>query len=320
MIVKHMGDSTMTFLELIEKFDTEEKAILYFIEQRYQGKKICPHCGSDDKVYHRKDHIKLFQCNSCNNQFSVFKNTIFEKSDTDFRKWLYAINLFLNGKKGISGYQLQRQIGVTYKTAWRMLKQIRIAMGNHEDKEFINTIIEMDEAYIGGKPRKGNNRTKSKDDNDDTPKPKPTPNKRGRGTKKTPVIGVTDRLNKQIHAKVAFPNEDGKSLTGKQLLNVLEEVVKGKSIVVTDEYTGYNFLRKSDHVHFTINHNEMYVDGIIHTNTIESFWANLKRGITGIYHKVSAKYLQNYVNEFCFRWNNRGSNTFNLVLRQAVLV
>src|SRR5215510_10503097 len=120
----------MTFFQFLERFDTEEKAIRHFIEQRYKGEAVCHHCGSRIKISHRNDNIKFFQCNSCNNSFSVFKNTIFEKSDTDFRKWLFAINLFLNGKKGVSGYQLKREIGVTYKTAWRMLKQIRLAMGN----------------------------------------------------------------------------------------------------------------------------------------------------------------------------------------------
>ncbi len=116
---------------------------------------------------------------------------------------MYAIHLFLNSKKGISGLQLQREIGVTYKTAWRMLQQIRLAMGNVEHKDFIDTIVEIDETYIGGKPRKNNNH-----DDDDT-----HTNKRGRGTSKTPVVGIVDRLNKQVYAKIAMPNEEGKKLT-----------------------------------------------------------------------------------------------------------
>ena len=300
----------MNFLEFNKKFPTEEKVIKYFINIRYE-EVICPHCGSH-KVYRRHDQPKLFTCKHCNNTFSVFKGTILEKTSTDLRKWFYAVNLFMNAKKGVSACQLQREIGVTYKTAWRILKQIRIAMGNEEIKEFIDTVIEMDETYVGGKPRKEN-----KTNPDGTQKPK---NKRGRGTKKTPVIGAIDREHKQIHCKVALPNKDGKALSGKQLLAVLNEVCKRGNIIVTDEFKGYNILKNTEHSHFVVDHSFQYADGDVHTNNIESFWGTLKRGIIGVYHKVSTKYLQNYVNEFCFRYNNRYRNMFNLVLKQAVLV
>lgn len=115
-------------------------------------------------------------------------------------------------KKGISGLQLQREIGVTYKTAWRMLQQIRMAMGNAEHKEFVDTIVEIDETYVGGRPRKENEHN---NDNDNKPS-----NKRGRGTDKTPVVGVIDRNNKKVFAKVAMPNEEGKKLTAKQLMDL----------------------------------------------------------------------------------------------------
>ena len=120
---------SMNFLEFNKKFPTELACIDHFIQIRYSNKVQCRHCKSG-KVFHRQDAPKQFQCGECKNSFSIFKETIFEKSDTDLRKWMYAIHLFLNSKKGISGYQLQREIGVTYKTAWRMLRQIRLAMGN----------------------------------------------------------------------------------------------------------------------------------------------------------------------------------------------
>lgn len=300
----------MNFFEFQTKFPTEEAVIQNFIQVRYGSRVACNHCGSI-KVHQKKDRKRIFHCADCLNTFSVFKGTIFEKSDTDLRKWMYAIHLFLNGKKGISGYQLMREIGVTYKTAWRMLSQIRKAMGNAENQEFIDTVIEIDETYIGGKPRKG------RDDDDDMPK-------RGRGTKKTPVVGVIDRDNKKVHAKVALPNKDGKKLTGKQLLEIMNQVVKTPLKVMTDEFRGYNLLGRSSHVHLRVNHQEAFAVGDIHTNNIESFWATLKRGILGIYHHVSAKYLQDYVNEFCFRYNYKGEKNkanpamFDLVLKQAV--
>lgn len=141
----------MHFFEFLETFPTETKVIDYFITKRYPKGIKCNHCGND-KIYARQNP-KFFDCKACNNTFSVFKDTIFEKTTTDLRKWMYAIHLFLNGKKGISGYQLQREIKVTYKTAWRMLHQIRKAMGNKEHEKFAQTIVEMDETYVGGKPR-----------------------------------------------------------------------------------------------------------------------------------------------------------------------
>lgn len=303
----------MNFFEFQTKFPNEEAVIEHFIKVRYgEGKVPCRHCGCVSKVYHRSKEPKLFHCANCQNTFSVFKDTIFEDTSTDLRKWMYAIHIFLNGKKGISGYQLMREIGVTYKTAWRMLSMIRKAMGNAENQEFIDTVIEIDETYVGGKPRKG------KDDNDDKPK-------RGRGTKKTPVVGVVDREGKKVHAKVAKPNKEGKKLTGKQLLEIINEVVKTPLTVMTDEFKAYNLLANTHHVHLRVNHQEAFAVGDIHTNNIESFWATLKRGVIGIYHHVSVKYLQDYVNEFCFRYNHRvhpnlaNPEMFDLVLKQAVL-
>jgi transposase-like protein len=308
----------MNFFEFQKKFPTEESVIEHFIKIRYGDNPItCVHCGViGHKIYHQTHQPKKFNCRNCNNTFSIFKDTIFEDSSTDLLKWMYAIHLFLNGKKGISGYQLMREIGVTYKCAWRMLSLIRKAMGNAENQEFIDTVVEIDEAYIGGKPRKEN---KHKDDDDDQ-------NKRGRGTKKTPVVGVVDRENKKIHVKVAKPNKDGKKLTGKQLLEIINQVVKNPCLLITDEFKGYNTLGKTKHIHLRINHKEAYADGLIHTNNIESFWATLKRGILGIYHHVSVKYLQDYVNEFCFRYNNRthpnkaNPAMIDMILKQGVLL
>ena len=295
------------------KFPTEEKVVEHYLKVRYPSGVCCNHCGSTT-TYPRSEKIKLFDCKDCQNTFSPFKNTIFEKSSTDLRKWMYAIHLFLNGKKGISGLQLQREIGVTYKTAWRMLHQIRKAMGNSDNPEFFDTIVEIDETYVGGKPRKDNRR----DDDDDNP---PAPNKRGRGTSKTPVVGVIDRDNKQIFAKVALPNKQGQRLTAKQLISILKEVSNpdNDNIIISDEFRGYDPLTRHNYVHLRVEHAKMFSDGDIHTNNVESFWSTLKRGVYGIYHYISVKYMQRYVDEFCFRYNNRKNDMFNLVLQQSVL-
>ena len=306
----------MTFLELMTKFPTEDSVIEYYIKIRYPNGVRCNHCGSP-KVYQENKRKKVFSCNDCRSTFSPFKGTIFEKSSTDLRKWMYAIHLFLNGKKGISGLQLQREIGVTYKTAWRMLQQIRIAMGNTEHQEFFDTIVEIDETYIGGKPRKDN------DHHDNLPKGMGTGAKRGRGTSKTPVVGMIDRVNKRVFAKIAMPNGEGKKLTAKQLINILNTVSKqeNNNTIISDEFRSYDPLRSNNFVHLRIDHQKAFSDyNGTHTNNIESFWATLKRGVYGIYHHVSINYMQRYVDEFCFRYNNRKNDMFNMVLEQSILV
>jgi len=305
----------MTYFELMKKFPTEDSVIDYYLKVRYPNMVICPHCGSI-KVYQMHDRRKVFNCKDCHNTFSPFTGTIFEKSSTDLRKWMFAIHMFLNGKKGISGMQLQREIGVTYKTAWRMLQQIRLAMANSEHKEFFDTIVEIDETYVGGKPRKDN------EHDDNAPKGTGTGAKRGRGTDKTPVVGVIDRNNKKIYAKVALPNEKGQKLTAKQLMDILKTVSKqeNNNVVMSDEFRGYDSLTKNSFVHLRVDHQHAFSDlNGTHTNNIESFWATLKRGVYGIYHHISVEYLQNYVDEFCFRYNNRNENMFDLVLKQSIL-
>jgi transposase-like protein len=264
-------------------------------------------CGSK-QVYHREDHYKLFQCPKCKNHFPVFKNTIFEKTRTDLRKWFYAMHLFLNGKKGISALQLQREIGVTYKCAWRMLHQVRKAMGNKREKtHFVDTIIEMDETFVGIKPRKQN-------------KGRGAPPKRGRGTDKIPVVGIVGRSTKQIHAKVAIRNGAGLRLTGGQVLDILQQVAQKDdgNTIITDEFKSYETFSRKGYIHISVDHSTMFSDGDLHTNTIESFWAVVKPGVYGIYHSVSEKHLQKYIDEFSFRYNNRNDG-FEKLLQQCNL-
>lgn len=185
----------MNIKSFSEKFPTEEAIIEHFVKVRYKTGICCPHCGCK-KVYHRHTKIKVFQCSECLRDFSIFTNTIFEKSSTDLRKWFTAIKCMLNGKKGISALQLQKEIDVTYKTAWRMLRQIRNAMGNTENEKIFTAIVEIDETYVGGKPRKQSKQAKDKSSKDKDDK-----NKRGRGTSKTPVIGLKERNSSKVYAR-----------------------------------------------------------------------------------------------------------------------
>ncbi len=171
-------------------------------------------------------------------------------------------------------------------------------MGNDKSTQLFEAIVEVDETYVGGKPRLGDSQE----------------HKRSRGTRKTPVVGIKERTSSKVVAKVAMPNKQGKKLSGKQLLELLDKVVKTKSVVVTDDFKSYGILDRkvnrenmSEYYHFVVNHSlkEFSKGNGIHTNGIESFWALLKRGVYGTYHHVSVKYLQNYVNEFCFRQNNK---------------
>ena len=202
-----------------------------------------------------------------------------------------------------------------------MLKQIRTAMGNKNLEKAFELIVEVDETYVGGKPRKQNNNLQFT-----TPKPKDT-STTGRGTKKTPVIGVKERGTGRVYARVALPNEEGKKLTGKQLLSVISAVTKPNTVVMTDDFKGYNIMNhkatnpeKFTHISVCHSLGEFSSGKGLHTNGIEGFWAILKRSIIGSYHHVSAKYLQSYVNECCFRQNNRFVDSFDKLLWQSVLV
>ena len=294
----------MNFQEFKKKFPSKQKIINHFIDIRYKDGLVCNHCGVKENVYAMKDTPKKFICHACNNTFSVFKDTIFEHSSTDLKKWFYAIHLFLNGKKGISALQLQREIEVTYKTAWRMLRQIRIAMGNKkkddDDDDFMGTVIEMDEAYFGGKAE---NKHMSE-------------RVAAKGIfQKIAVLGMLER-NKEVRGFV-LPN-------GAKRNDIFEKVlenIKDGSQIMTDEHKAYYYLY-TRYKHSVVNHSKgEYKKGDnIHTNSIEGFWSTLKRGVYGIYHHVSRKHMQHYVNEFAFRYNNRGNKgMFDLVLRQAIL-
>lgn len=253
----------MTYFEFNEKFPTDKSILQHFRTIRYKNGLICPHCGSTQQVGLRTDQPKLCNCNHCHNTFSIFTGTIFEKSSTDLKKWFFAVHLVLNAKKGISALQLQREIGTTYKTAWRMLKQIRTAMGNENLEKSFELIVEVDETYVGGKPRKQNNNL---------------------------------------------------------------QLTKPNTVVMTDDFKGYNIMNNEKtnpekFTHISVCHSlgEFSQGNGIHTNGIESFWAILKRAIIGSYHHVSTKYLQSYVNECCFRQNNRSDSAFDKLLLQSVL-
>jgi transposase-like protein len=254
----------MTYFEFMQRFPSEEAAISFIIQKKFpDGQYVCPKCGCvKNKIYHRKDNPKIFCCNNCKTNFSVLTGTIFERTHLDLRMWLYAINAVIISKKGISALQLQRELGMKkYESAWRMLNRIRKAIS--KDKlELFAGIVEIDETYVGGKPRQGNYR------NNDIK------HKRGRGTTKTPVVGIKERENNRVYAEVAHKNECNQQLSGKQLYDILDKTCTDNTTVMTDQFKGYNVLDKKNDKNFIrkmINHEIAYAMGDIHTNGIESF-------------------------------------------------
>lgn len=287
----------MNIVQVYEQFPAENDCIAHLEQVRWPKEPRCPYCNSSKSTPLPKEH--RYHCNSCNTSYSVTVGTIFHKTKIDLQKWFLAISLILNAKKGISSRQLARDIEVHRNTAWYVQMRIRRAMV--EQRELLQGIVEVDETYVGGKPRKENV--------DDPDKPK---NKRGRGTKKIAVVGAIERDGK-VTAKVP------KNLTAKSLNSFIREKVEiQNATVITDEFSGYCKL-KYFVKHETINHKVAYVCGNIHTNSIESFWAILKRGIIGQYHKVSVRHLGKYIDEFCYRFNNRKNPAvFELTLSRAV--
>ena len=282
----------MNIIQIFQQFPTQESCIKYLEQKRWGNKPICPYCQSTN-TYPRKD--LRHHCNGCIKSFSVTVGTIFHDTRLPLQKWFLLIALMLNAKKGLSACQAARDLNMRRPTVWSMMHRIRKAMKDQGD--LLCGIVEMDESYIGGKPRKKNR--KEDDNNDDD-----TGSKRGRGTDKTPVVGVVERRG---NVKAQAVNKE--NLKGKDLRELVRKWVHtGESILVTDEYTAYN--RMCELLpHVTINHSREYARGDVHTNTIESFWAIVKRGIVGQFHKVSKKYLNTYLNEFTYRYNARNTDS-----------
>jgi len=279
----------MNIVQVFEQFPTQEDCITHLEQARWDGKPTCPYCGSTNTARNQHRH----RCYDCKTSFSVTVGTIFHHTHLPLQKWFLAIMLMLNAKKGLSALQLSRDLDVNKNTAWRIAMQIRKAMTQAEQRGLLTGLVEMDEAYIGGKPRKGNCRDDDK------------PNKRGRGTDKAPVIGAVERGGKVTAKATAKEKMKGRHMRA----FVRERVDAPRASLITDEYKGYLGMSKVL-PHAVIKHQDWYVDGDIHINTIEGFWALLKRGMFGQFHSVSRKHLQRYVDEFCYRYNLRKADSF----------
>lgn len=270
--------------DLLKVFSTEEKCVEFLRKSKWANGEFCPYCGCQ-KLY-AFSNGKTFKCADCRKRFSIRVGTIFEDSKIPLQKWFMALYLLTSHKKGISSCQLAKDIGVTQKTAWFMLHRLRHASQTKAFNAPLKNHVEVDETYVGGKEK-----NKHKD--------KKTPNTQGRNTQtKTPVVGLVERGGDVRAMSV----EDVKQNT--MLRTIVENVLIGSNIH-TDEFRSYNGI-ESFYNHKVVQHSAgQYVDGDCHTNTIEGFWSLLKRGIFGIYHHVSRKHIDKYLNEFTFRYNSR---------------
>ncbi len=287
-----------TFQQFDKDFPTDDACLEHVKEQRFPGGiTVCHKCEKPRKHYRVKGRT-AYACETCGNHIYPLAGTIFEKSSTALRIWFHAMYLMGSTRCGISAKQIQRETGVTYKTAWRIFKQIRKLMG--EDLRLGGPGgVEVDEAYFGGRRKNDAGRLL-----------------RGNKGRNTTVLGVVERKGR-IVAQVS------PELTMAATSALVKEYVLPETMIYTDDASAYNALprlRGMGYQHQRINHTQkVYVMGEVHTNTIEGFWSLVKRGIGGVYHSVSAKYLQSYLDEYSFRYNRRDSGNliFSSILQRV---
>ncbi len=291
----------MNLFDAVERFSDQESCIKHLETIRWGGKPECPYCESK-KVAPKNEAsiIGRWNCHTCKSSFNVLQGTIFQGTQIPLQKWFMAILLMNDAKKSLSSCQMARHLDLTQPSAWFMMKRIRSEMGR-KGKVLLRGIIECDETYVGGKPR----RRKDKDGN------LPPPSKRGRGTKKTPVIGAVERAGNVV-ARVAT------SLSRKGVLGFIKGVIEKPkdSVLMTDEFSSYEAVDGLMPHHVIRHKNWQYVDGNTHTNTIEGFWSLVKRAFHGTHHHY--KHVSLYIAEACYKYNNRKNrNIFKKFIREC---
>lgn len=282
------SDSEYTLMEFMREFPDDKACLEHLWRTRFarDGEHAkCPKCRKvrSFKRYETAQSRPSWTCTGCGHHLHVLAGTIFEKSSTSLHLWFYAMYLMTSTRCGISAKQLERELGVTYKTAWRMAHLIRTKLMT-QGTEPLEGSVEIDEAYIGGRRR--TNR----------------PGRPGADSHYTPVLGMVERQGRVFVTTVP-------SVKGETLLPHVVERVLPESTIYTDELKSYEPLANMPnrgYQHRRIQHSaKVYVSGDIHTNTIEGFWSLTKRGISGVYHSVSRKHLQGYLNEYAWRYNER---------------
>jgi transposase-like protein len=278
----------MTVSQFFARFPDDEACLNHIMDVRFGTRHVCRACGKDS-TFHRLQKRRAFACAACGDNLYPTAGTVFEDTRTPLRVWFYAIYLFCVTRHGVSGKELQRNLGVTYKTAWRMRQQIRTLMAKADGFEMLRGHVEADEAYVGGY----------------------RPGRRGRGTAgKTIIMGIKQRGGR-IQTEIL---EDVKTAS---LREVMFKNVERGSTVSTDEFYSYALLKGEGYEHGLVKHGaKQYADGIHHTNSVESFWNLFKNSVRSTHIHVSPKHMQRYLSEFTYRSNRRemGNAMFDLLI------
>jgi transposase len=274
-----MKTKAPTLRQFLNEFPTEDACLAHLMRTRYGDRHDCSKCGRGAHFYRLKAR-KVYSCEHCGNQISPMANTPFERTRTPLRDWFHVMFLFCTTRNGVAAKEVERQLGVTYKTAWRMCHEIRKYMATVDGDNTLGGFtkqVEVDETYIGGRE----------------------PGAFG-GKGKAVVLGMLERGGNVVTEVVSSRRRD-------TLLPIIKDTVRPYTLIHTDEHSAYQTLTGEGYYHETVNHShEQYVSATgSSTNSIEGFWAAVKRGINGTHIHVSEKHLWKYLGEFEYRWNMR---------------
>jgi len=271
----------ITVQDFFKRYPDDDTCLHHVMTLRYGIKRDCPKCAQPTEFY-RLTNRPAYSCKHCGHHIYPCAGTPFENTRTPLQLWFYAIYLFTTTRHGVSAKELQRQLGVTYKTAWRIGHEIRKFMGSVDGDSGLSGHVEIDETYVGGRKHHGS-----------------LIGRPGPGNNKVTVFGMVERGGDLMTYVV--PNAKNHTL-----LPIIYKYVKQGSDVSTDEAPGYRNLRKMGYRHGSVNHGrEQWVDGKTHTNTIEGFWSHFKCSMRGTHRSISRQHMQKYLGEFEFRFNLR---------------
>ncbi len=275
----------MTYTDFLRLFPDNAACMDYLRDRFYPAGSPCPKCGKATK-FHRIKGRSAYSCQYCRHQVYPTAGTIFNKSTTSLQLWFWAIFLMSSTRCGISAKQLEREIGVSYKTAHRMFKQIRTLLCDDGDDP-LSGEVEVDESAYGGKPRQSDTRAGTAYE---------------KRSNRPTMLAMVERRGR-VRARVVGGRTAG------FVAEQVEQHVLPSSMIFTDEWSGYKSIGPRFKQHRRINHSaKVYVEGSTHTNTVEGFFGLFKNGVRGVYHSISSTYLQHYLDEYAWRYNHRNDS------------